>query len=325
MTAYIIQRFAQTLVVLVVMSILVFAGVYAIGNPVDLLVDPNLGQEARDRAIEELGLNRPLWEQYFVYLGNLVQGDLGRSFVYNEQALQVILERLPATFELALSALAIAIILGIPLGVTAGYQAQTTMSRAIISGSILGFSMPSFWVGIMLIMCFGVILGWLPAGGRGQTIEVLGMPISFLTLDGIRHLILPAMNLGIFVAAMVIRVTAACTQEVVAQEYIKFARVKGLRPREILTIHIMRNVLIPVITVVGIEFGNLLAFSVVTENVFAWPGMGKLLVDSIGMLDRPIIVGYLLIVVLVFVFINLLVDVFYAIIDPRVRLSGQKA
>ena len=325
MTAYIIQRFAQTLVVLVVMSILVFAGVYAIGNPVDLLVDPNLGQEARDRAIEELGLNRPLWEQYFVYLGNLVQGDLGRSFVYNEQALQVILERLPATFELALSALAIAIILGIPLGVTAGYQAQTTMSRTIISGSILGFSMPSFWVGIMLIMCFGVILGWLPAGGRGQTIEVLGMPISFLTLDGIRHLILPAMNLGIFVAAMVIRVTAACTQEVVAQEYIKFARVKGLRPREILTIHIMRNVLIPVITVVGIEFGNLLAFSVVTENVFAWPGMGKLLVDSIGMLDRPIIVGYLLIVVLVFVFINLLVDVFYAIIDPRVRLSGQKA
>ena len=325
MTAYIIQRFAQTLVVLVVMSILVFAGVYAIGNPVDLLVDPNLGQEARDRAIEELGLNRPLWEQYFVYLGNLVQGDLGRSFVYNEQALQVILERLPATFELALSALAIAIILGIPLGVTAGYQAQTTMSRAIISGSILGFSMPSFWVGIMLIMCFGVILGWLPAGGRGQTIEVLGMPISFLTLDGIRHLILPAMNLGIFVAAMVIRVTAACTQEVVAQEYIKFARVKGLRPREILTIHIMRNVLIPVITVVGIEFGNLLAFSVVTESVFAWPGMGKLLVDSIGMLDRPIIVGYLLIVVLVFVFINLLVDVFYAIIDPRVRLSGQKA
>lgn len=325
MTAYIIQRFAQTLVVLVVMSILVFAGVYAIGNPVDLLVDPNLGQEARDRAIEELGLNRPLWEQYFVYLGNLVQGDLGRSFVYNEQALQVILERLPATFELALSALAIAIILGIPLGVTAGYQAQTTMSRTIISGSILGFSMPSFWVGIMLIMCFGVILGWLPAGGRGQTIEVLGMPISFLTLDGIRHLILPAMNLGIFVAAMVIRVTAACTQEVVAQEYIKFARVKGLRPRKILTIHIMRNVLIPVITVVGIEFGNLLAFSVVTENVFAWPGMGKLLVDSIGMLDRPIIVGYLLIVVLVFVFINLLVDVFYAIIDPRVRLSGQKA
>ena len=325
MTAYIIQRFAQTLVVLVVMSILVFAGVYAIGNPVDLLVDPNLGQEARDRAIEELGLNRPLWEQYFVYLGNLVQGDLGRSFVYNEQALQVILERLPATLELALSALAIAIILGIPLGVTAGYQAQTTMSRTIISGSILGFSMPSFWVGIMLIMCFGVILGWLPAGGRGQTIEVLGMPISFLTLDGIRHLILPAMNLGIFVAAMVIRVTAACTQEVVAQEYIKFARVKGLRPRKILTIHIMRNVLIPVITVVGIEFGNLLAFSVVTENVFAWPGMGKLLVDSIGMLDRPIIVGYLLIVVLVFVFINLLVDVFYAIIDPRVRLSGQKA
>jgi peptide/nickel transport system permease protein len=325
MTAYIIQRFAQTLVVLVVMSILVFAGVYAIGNPVDLLVDPNLGQEARDRAIEELGLNRPLWEQYFVYLGNLVQGDLGRSFVYNEQAFQVILERLPATFELALSALAIGIILGIPLGVIAGYQAQTTMSRTIISGSILGFSMPSFWVGIMLIMCFGVILGWLPAGGRGQTIEVLGMPVSFLTLDGIRHLILPAMNLGIFVAAMVIRVTAACTQEVAAQEYIKFARVKGLRPREILTIHIMRNVLIPVITVVGIEFGNLLAFSVVTENVFAWPGMGKLLVDSIGMLDRPIIVGYLLIVVLVFVFINLLVDVFYAIIDPRVRLSGQKA
>jgi peptide/nickel transport system permease protein len=300
-------------------------GVHAIGNPVDLLVDPNLGQEARDRAMEVLGLNRAVWEQYIIYLKDLIRGDFGRSFVFNEPALQVILERLPATLELALSALLIAVVLGIPLGVTAGYRAQTNMSRTIISGSILGFSMPSFWVGIMLVMCFSVILGWLPAGGRGQTTEFFGLTVSFLTFDGIRHLILPALNLGIFVAAMIIRITAASTQEVVPQEYIKFARVKGLRSREILMVHVMRNVLIPVITVIGIEFGNLLAFSVVTENVFSWPGMGKLLVDSIGMLDRPIIVGYLLIIVTIFVFINLIVDVFYAIIDPRVRLSKQKA
>ncbi len=325
MLAFIIQRIAQAAFVLVFMSALVFVGVYAIGSPIDLLVDPNLGQEARDAAVRELGLDRPLWQQYLVYMSNLMGGDFGKSFVFNESALTVILQRLPATFELALAAMLIGVVVGIPVGVTAGYQPHTLTSRGVISGSILGFSMPSFWVGIMLILTFSVILGWLPSGGRGEAVEVLGLRVSFLTGDGLHHLLLPATNLGIFVAAFVTRVTAASTQEVMPQEYVKFARVKGLHTHQVLLVHVLRNVLIPVVTVVGLEFGNLLAFSVVTESVFAWPGTGKLLVDSIGMLDRPIIVGYLLIVVVIFVTINLVVDIVYAVIDPRVRLAGLRS
>ena len=325
MLAFVLRRLMQIVALLFAMSLVIFFGVYAIGDPIEMLVDPNLGQEARDEAVLVLGLDRPLLEQYLTYLEGLLKGDLGRSFIYGEPALRIILERAPATFELALAAMVIAVVLGIPLGIVAGRYPDRFRGRAVLGGSILGFSLPSFWVGLMLIMCFAVYLGWLPSGGRGETRDVLGVPLSVATLDGIEHLILPAFNLGLYILSFVIRVTAAGVRETLLQDYVKYARAKGLSPRRVLFVHVLRNVLIPVVTILGLEFAGVLAFSVVTESVFAWPGMGKLLIDAIGLLDRPVVVGYLLIVVTIFAVVNLIVDILYAVIDPRVRLTEQAA
>jgi peptide/nickel transport system permease protein len=188
-----------------------------------------------------------------------------------------------------------------------------------MGGSILGFSLPNFWQGLMLILIFAVLLGWLPAGGRGPTTEVLGIRVSFLTWDGLRHLILPAINLALFKMALVIRLARAGTREVLLQDYVKFARAKGLSERRVITVHVLKNIMIPVVTVLGLELGSMIAFAVVTETVFSWPGMGKLLIDSINLLDRPVIVAYVMLTVFIFVFINLTVDLIYSGLDPRVR------
>jgi peptide/nickel transport system permease protein len=198
-------------------------------------------------------------------------------------------------------------------------------SRAIVAGSILGFSLPNFWQGLMLVLIFSVTLGWLPAGGRGPTVSVLGVPISFLTLEGLQHLILPALNLALFKLALVIRLARAGTREVVHMDYVKFARAKGLGRGRIIGVHVLKNILIPVVTVLGLEFAGMIAFAVVTETVFAYPGIGKLLIDSINRLDRPVIVAYLMLTVALFILINFVVDVIYSIIDPRVRLAEAKA
>jgi peptide/nickel transport system permease protein len=190
-----------------------------------------------------------------------------------------------------------------------------------MAGSILGFSLPTFWVGLMLIMVFSVMLGWLPSNGRGETVSLLGVPVSFLTLDGWRHLVLPATNLALFNLALMIRLTRAGTREALLQDYVKFARAKGLSNVRVIGVHVLRNILIPIVTVIGLQFGSLIAFAIVTESVFAWPGMGKLLVDSINFLDRPVIVAYLLVIVTLFIVINLVVDLLYSALDPRVRLG----
>jgi peptide/nickel transport system permease protein len=195
-------------------------------------------------------------------------------------------------------------------------------SRLIMAGSILGFSLQTFWVGIMFIMVFAVMLGWLPSTGRGETVEWLGVQVSFLTWDGLRHLLLPALNLALFKVALVIRLARAGTREVMLQDYIKFARAKGLKWGRIVRLHVFKNIMIPIVTVIGIELGNQIAFAVVTETVFAWPGMGKLLIDSIQLLDRPVVVAYLIIIVLTFIVLNLIVDILYSLLDPRVRLSS---
>jgi peptide/nickel transport system permease protein len=232
---------------------------------------------------------------------------------------------MPATLELAVAALLIAVVFGIPLGVYAGLKPDSGAAKSIMAGSILGFSLPSFWVGIMLIMIVAVMLGWLPSTGRGDTVAVLGVQVSFLTLDGLQHLLLPAINLSLFKLSLVIRLARAGTREVIHQDYIKFARAKGLSERRVVLVHVLKNIMIPVVTVLGLEFGGLIAFSVVTETVFAWPGMGKLIIDSIRELDRPVVVAYLMIVVLMFVIINLVVDIVYSLLDPRVRIQDVKA
>ncbi len=321
MLAYVFRRLLQTCAVLIVMSLLVFAGVYAVGNPMDILVNPQSDQQEIARAIAALGLDRPLVEQYFAFLKHAATGDLGKSFAFNVPAIGLILERTPATLELATAAMLLAVILGIPLGLWAGLNPGSAASKFIMAGSILGFSLPTFWVGLMLIMVFSVTLGWLPSAGRGPTTNLLGIPVSFLSLEGWRHLILPAANLALFNLALVIRLARAGTREVMLQDYVRFARAKGLTEARIIGVHVLKNVLVPIVTVVGVEFGSVIAFAVVTESIFAWPGMGKLLIDSINVLDRPVIVGYLCIVVTLFVAINLVVDLAYSWLDPRVRFG----
>ncbi len=325
MSVFITRRVLQSFVVVFVMSLLVFFGVNIVGDPIDMLINPEADQEDIEAAIRALGLDRPIHEQYWYFVVNALKGDLGKSFIFAEPALKLILQRMPATMELALTAMIMAIFVGIPLGVFAGLKPNSKVSKTIMAGSILGFSLPTFWVGLMFIMIFAVMLGWLPSTGRGETTSLFGIQVSFLTWDGLRHLLLPALNLALFKMSLVIRLARAGTREVALQDYIKFARAKGLSSSRVVLVHVMKNILIPVVTVLGLELGGVIAFAVVTETVFAWPGMGKLLIDSIQLLDRPVIVAYLMITVLMFIVINLVVDVIYSILDPRVRLKDVKS
>jgi peptide/nickel transport system permease protein len=325
MTVFIIRRMMQALLVVFVMSFLVFGGVFVVGDPTEILVADDADQAERQRVIESMGLDRPFYEQYFRFLGKALQGDLGDSFVFDEPALLLILDRLPATLELATASLLISVMLGLPLGVWAGLNPDSIAARTIMTGSILGFSLPTFWVGIMMMLLFAVVLQWLPSTGRGEVGTFLGLHSSLFTWDGLQHITLPAVNLALFNLSLVIRLARAGTREVVHQDYIKFARAKGLSDNRVIFVHVLKNIMIPVVTVLGLEFGGLVAFSVVTETVFAWPGIGKLLIDSIGLLDRPVIVAYLMIVVLIFVGLNLIVDICYSLLDPRVRLQDIKA
>jgi peptide/nickel transport system permease protein len=232
---------------------------------------------------------------------------------------------MPATLELAFVALLIAVGLGIPLGLLAGLAPRSVLGRTIMTGSIFGFSLPNFWLGLMLILLFAVELQVLPAGGRGATRELFGIQWSVVTIDGLRHLILPALTLAIYKASLVVRLAYAGTREAMLQDFVRFARAKGLKPARIVGVHVLKTILIPVVTVLGLEVGSMIAFAVVTETVFAWPGMGKLLIESIYRLDRPVIVAYLVVVVVMFVIINLAVDLIYMLLDPRIRLSEREA
>src|SRR5437016_1791808 len=246
MLVYIIRRGLQSIVVLFLMSVLVFVGVYAIGNPIDILINPQADQIDRERAIAALGLDKTLPEQYWTFFTGALHGDFGKSFVHATPAISLILERMPATLELAFAAMLIAVIVGIPLGLWAGLRPHGIAGRTIMAGSILGFSLPTFWVGLMLIMVFSVVLGWLPSNGRGPTTLLFGVPVSFLSLEGWRHLILPATNLALFKLALLIRLTRAGTREALLQDYVKFARAKGLTNARVIGVHVLRNILIPI-------------------------------------------------------------------------------
>ena len=324
MTVFVIRRFAQSLLVLFVTSLIVFAGIYAIGNPIDILIAADATAAEREQAIRSLGLDRSLIEQYGTFVWNALQGDLGRSFVFNQPSIDLILSRMPATLELAFVALALSLVVGIPLGLWAGLRPGTTLDETVMTGSILGFSLPNFWQGMMLIMIFSVWLGWLPSTGRGETGTVFGVQTSLATWSGLSHLILPALNLALFNIALVIRLTRSGVRETMLLDFVKFARAKGLSERRIVSVHVLKNIMIPIVTVVGVEFGSLIAFAIVTETIFAWPGMGKLLIDSITRLDRPVIVAYLLVVVTLFITINFVVDLLYSLLDPRIRLGGSQ-
>jgi len=323
MSLWILRRLIQAVGIVMIMTVIVFVAVNVIGDPIELLISPEADQTERTRLAVEFGFDQPLWRQYLRFLGGLLQGDFGNSFVYGESALKVIFLRMPATLELAFCTMVVSILIGVPLGLYAGLRPKAVSSRVLMGGSILGFSLPSFWSGLLLIMIFSVNLQWLPTTGRGQTVEVFGLAFSLFTLDGLRHLVLPVTTLALFMTALIMRLTRAGVREILPQEFIKFARAKGISETRVITVHILKNILVTLVTILGLEFASLIAFSVVTETIFSWPGMGKLIIDSINKLDRPVIVAYLVLIVLLFVVINLLVDFLYTLLDPRVRIDGQ--
>ena len=324
MLAFVIKRVIQSILVLFIMSLIVFSMINLVGDPVDMLVNPESLPEEIDRVRRDFGLDQPVHVQYWKFLTGALSGDLGNSFIFGRPALALIAERFPATLELATCALILAVSVGLPLGIYAGLNPDGWGARIIMGGSVLGISIPTFWLGLMMIIIFSVFLGWLPVSGRGDTANFLGIESSIFTLDGLRHLILPAINLSLFKISIVIRLTRAGVEEVMALDFIKFARARGLSSQRIIRAHLLPNILIPIITVLAIEFGTLIAFATVTESVFAWPGVGKLVIAAIVNLDRPIVVAYLLFVVTLFLILNLIVDIIYAALDPRVRLQGDR-
>ena len=322
MSVYIIRRALQSIAVMLVMATLVFIGVYMIGDPAQLLVSADADQADIDRMRRILGLDQPLWRQFLTFLVNLSQGDLGWSFAYGEPALGLVFQRMPATLELVSVVMVMALSVGIPLGLYAGLHPERPMARLLMGTSIVGISIPSFWQALVLIFLLAVSLQVLPAGGRAEAVTVFGITSSLWTLDGWSHVFLPALNLALSQCTLIIRLVRTNVCEIALLDYIRFAWAKGLPRRRIVYVHILRNTLVVLVTVIGLQLGSLIAYSVITETIFAWPGMGKLIIDSITRLDRPVTVAYLMVVVFIFITINLLVDILYTVIDPRIRLRG---
>jgi peptide/nickel transport system permease protein len=320
MLGYLIKRILQCIGVLFCVSLVVFVIMYYSGDPVEMMLPPEATEKQVEALRHHLGLDKLFHVQYFSFLKNALRGDLGTSFVFNKPAVGLIVERIPATLELAVSAMALAVIVGIPAGMYAAIRPGSWLSKSIMTGSLLGISLPVFWLGIILVLVFSVILGWLPSSGRGETALLAGIRFGFLTKSGFLHLILPSTTIAIFQLALIIRLVRAGMMEVMLQDFIKFLKANGLSERRVVYVHAMKNILIPVVTIVGLQLGNIIAFAIVTETIFAWPGMGKLVIDSIHGLDRPVVLAYLLIVSLLFVLLNFLVDVVYTFLDPRIRL-----
>lgn len=321
MFAYTVKRLFQMLFVLWAVSVLVFLMMSFTGDPVYMVVRIDATDAEVENARRILGLDRSLPEQYWFFLSNLLQGEFGNSYVFRQPALDLIVERLPATLEIVLVAMLIAAVVAIPLGVFAGANPANPVSRFIMSGSLLGISLPGFWVGMMLIYVLAVELRIFPSSGRGETAEVLGIRTSLLTANGWHYIVLPALTLSFGTTAIILRITRAGMMEVMRQDYIRFARAKGVSRRGVLYGHGLRNGMIPVVTIFGLQLGDLIAFATITETIFAWPGMGKLLIDSIYRADRPVIVVYLMLVALIFVVVNFVVDLLYTMIDPRITVK----
>jgi peptide/nickel transport system permease protein len=311
----------QMTFVLWVVSVSVFLMMSFTGDPVFMIVPIDATDAEIAQARRLLGLDHSLLVQYWRFLTSLVQGDFGFSYVFRQPAMTLILERLPATVEMVLVAMVMAVAVAIPLGVYAGANPSGRISRFIMAGSLLGISLPGFWVGMVLIYMFAVHWGIFPSSGRGDTAELFGLRISLLTWDGWHHIILPAVTLSLGTMAILLRMTRAGMMEVGRQDFMKFARAKGVSRRDVLYRHGLKNALIPVVTIFGLQLGDLIAFATITETIFSWPGMGKLLIDSIYRADRPVIVVYLMLVALIFVVINFLVDIVYTLIDPRITLK----
>ncbi len=319
MITYITRRLIQGVVVLLTVSFICFVLFRYSGDPVVMLAGLYATAEEREEVREAYGLDKPFHVQYVHFIVNAAQGKFGKSFVSRVPALGLILERFPATVELATSAVLFAFVTGVGLGVLVSLKPYAPRSRFIMAGSLLGISIPTFLIGITLIMIFAVLLGILPPFGRGDTVRIGFWRTGFLTWSGITHLILPALTLGMYQLAVLLRLTRAGMREVLTEEYIKTAWSKGLPPRKVIFKHALRNALIPVVTITGLQFGELIAFSIVTETIFQWPGMGNLLLISIYETDQPVIVTYIMLAALIIMSLNIIVDILYAFLNPKIR------
>lgn len=319
MGTYIIRRVLQGIIVLLAVSMVCFVMFRYTGDPVLMLAGKYATQEEMEQVRTAYGLDKPVYLQYAHFLSGAVKGDFGRSYVSQIDALDMILERFPATFELALTAISISFVFGVGLGVVVSIRPNGFISRSIMAVSLLGISIPTFLIGILLVMFFSVFLELLPSFGRGDTIQVGFWRTGLLTMSGWKHILLPALTLAGYQLAVLIRLTRAGMRETLSEEYIKTAWAKGLSPAKVVLKHALRNVMIPVITITGLSFGELIAFSIVTETIFQWPGMGNLLLTSIFETDQPVIVTYIMLAAFIILTINILVDVLYGVLNPRIR------
>lgn len=322
MISFILKRLAQSVLVMLVVSAISFSLFNFVGDPVNNMVGQDATREQRLQIRQDLGLDDPIWTQYTRFVGNAVQGDFGLSYRIKRPVDQLIVERLPATLELVFVSAVIALVIGIGLGVYTGIRRNSWVSRVILSTSLIGVSLPTFIIGIGLIYIFAVNLRWLPSSGRAGTVDLGWWTTSLLTVDGWRSIILPAITLSLFQLTLILRLVRAEMLEVMRTDFIKFARARGLPERAINFRHALRNTLVPVITIIGLNIGGLIAFSVITETVFQWPGTGLMFIQAVDFVDVPIMSAYLIFVAFLFVLINLIVDILYFVVDPRIRLGA---
>lgn len=319
MIAYLLRRLGQSILVLLAVSFVSFMVFRYLGDPTVSLLGEDATVEEREALVEQLGFNQPVPVQYAHYLGQVLSGDLGISYRFKQPVTQVIAARLPATLELAVAASLFAVVGGIGLGVVTAIRRQAVSSRLIMAVSLVGVSLPTFLIGIGLIYLFSVELRWLPSFGRGELVKVGSWETGLLTASGLSALILPAITLGFYKLTLIMRLVRAEMLDVLRSDYIRFGRARGLRERSLYYGHALRNTMVPVITIVGLQIGSLIAFAIVTETVFQWPGVGLLFISSIQGVDIPVIAAYLMLIALLYVLINLLVDVLYAWFNPRLR------
>jgi len=321
MFAFVLTRIAQGVVVMLVVGFIAFSLFNFVGDPVALMLPPEATQADRQAMREALGLDRPFTVQFANFVTNAVQGNFGISLRLGRPVSALLVERLPATLELAFVAASLALLIGIPLGVYTGLKRNAWSSRLLLTASLIGVSLPTFLIGIFLILIFAVWLGWLPSFGRGDTVALGAWTTGFLSPTGLKALILPSITLGLFQLTLIMRLVRSEMLEVLRTDYIKFARARGLTNRAVHFGHALRNTLVPVITITGLQLGSIIAFAIVTETVFQWPGMGLLFIQAIQFADIPVMAAYLCLIGLIFVFINLVVDLLYYFVDPRLRVE----
>ncbi len=321
MVAFIIRRLLQAVLVMMAVGFVAFSLFAYVGDPVAIMLGQDFTEEARQRLVRDLGLDQPFFVQYFNFLVKAAQGEFGISYRLARPVSDLLMERLPATLELSLCAALLALLVGVPMGVYTGLNRDSFLSRLMLTVSLVGVSLPTFLIGILLILVFSVLLGWLPSFGRGTTVALGWWTTGFLTPTGLRALILPSITLALFQLTLIMRLVRSEMLEVLRTDYIKFARARGLANRAINFGHALKNTLVPVITITGLQLGGIIAFAIVTETVFQWPGMGFLFIQSVSAADVPVMAAYLILIAFFFVLINLVVDLLYYAVDPRLRVE----